>query len=542
MFGGDMKSSYAFPALLVLAALSLTACETKQTQVCASSDVQKVLRGLLVGSETPDPSLDPLIDFSSFSGRASEDSGAACQADYSIAPTVIEEIKSKDPHFQQNLVAIAKGAGLQVSGGGDAYLSGEVSFTVSQHADGQGQVSTDVTLTNFSIANARALKGVIDLYLSLKNSAHFIVPAVVSWDSQADGAKKLYEGGGLQITMSSKPGSGSEYPTPYMEVADGTNTVSEAGDQGFQVAAARFLVGKLDPEVKGDQVIFTTFSGGAHCCTRVDVLEPQGTGTKIVSLGSWDGEPLDKFPSDIDNDHVPDIVMNDDRFNYAFASHADSFAPVRVFNVIGGNVIDHSSAPGLKNLYESEMIEFGGWCLLHSNGACAAFVAAGARAGHAGYAWEVMQQNYNRADTWQLPTSCRVPVSGGSCPADQTVQAADYPSALMQFLRDNEYPISDPPQDANLGPSFDCGKVRSQVLKLVCDTPELTKLDLQLASAYFATKTNSKQPADLVASEIEWIKTRNNGAADAAAVGDLYRQRIAALLSEAQQQNQTPAQ
>lgn len=84
-------------------------------------------------------------------------------------------------------------------------------------------------------------------------------------------------------------------------------------------------------------------------------------------------------------------------------------------------------------------------------------------------------------------------------------------------------------------PSFDCSKVdKGSIEELVCQSPELSDLDLKLADAYKAgsQKAVSQQPNLLKAEQRGWIKGRNDcwkSEDRNACVADSYRMRTAEL-------------
>lgn len=83
-------------------------------------------------------------------------------------------------------------------------------------------------------------------------------------------------------------------------------------------------------------------------------------------------------------------------------------------------------------------------------------------------------------------------------------------------------------------PSFPCRQAGSSAERLVCQSPQLAKLDRQLASAYRSAlaKTGQPQQATLKAEQRGWVKGRDDcwKAGDlAACVRDSYTLRIAEL-------------
>jgi uncharacterized protein YecT (DUF1311 family) len=88
-----------------------------------------------------------------------------------------------------------------------------------------------------------------------------------------------------------------------------------------------------------------------------------------------------------------------------------------------------------------------------------------------------------------------------------------------------------PPQATAVSPSFDCTTIHSQVLKLICATPDLAMADQELAAAYEVTLAKMHAKKHLRANEAAWIKRRNRVAPDTQTLLDMYHQRITYLRS-----------
>ncbi len=78
------------------------------------------------------------------------------------------------------------------------------------------------------------------------------------------------------------------------------------------------------------------------------------------------------------------------------------------------------------------------------------------------------------------------------------------------------------------GASFDCGKAQTKVEHLICDNPEISKLDDELKAGYKAALQDEKQADSIKQAQKQWMKKRN-GCADAACVKSAYETRVAAL-------------
>jgi len=153
-----------------------------------------------------------------------------------------------------------------------------------------------------------------------------------------------------------------------------------------------------------------------------------------------------------------DFVLSDDRFNYVFASHAGSWTPPLILNIVRGRVVDVSKESRYRSLYETDFSRTKAACetgefnedgkTYHTeiNGACAAYVADAARLGRAQEAWSFMLAHYDQSNGGGgdlnlsfLPTKCFVPLVRYECPAGKEHTFATYPEALRWFLGENGY-------------------------------------------------------------------------------------------------------
>jgi hypothetical protein len=211
------------------------------------------------------------------------------------------------------------------------------------------------------------------------------------------------------------------------------------GQVGYPIPSAKFGVGKLDGKSTTQQVIFTSYTGGLHCCTKITVLELVEGEWRRIELGLWDGDPLPAFPHDADGDLTPDFVLKDDRFDYAFAPYTESQKPPRIFNIDGARVVEVGHTARYDAIYEAEMNRTHEGCVKGKNAACAAFVASASRLGRREWAWQIMLAHYKRTTDWDFPTKCRVKRVGDLCPPGQTEQFREFPDALAWFLTDTGY-------------------------------------------------------------------------------------------------------
>lgn len=366
------------------------------------------------------------------------------------------------------------------------------------------------------------------------------LPVKIDWNVKDNGDHKRYIVGKYSIALSS--GKDKDAATiPILDVDyPGYPHLRFEGQPGFDIAAAKVEVLNLDLGTAVPALIFVTYSGGAHCCTGAEFFQPVNGKWAQDEVGA-DGEPFEELPKDVDGDQVPDIETSDGQFLYTFASYADSNPPPRYFNFIAGKLVNVSTEGRYLKFFRRIMLDDQAGCLLHSNGACAAFVAIASRLGLHDWAWDYAMENYDRESKWDYPPRCDIDPGKTLCPKDHQ-HSTTFPESLATFIVDAGYwNESDQSERDLLRPGFDCSSVTSQVLTQVCSDKTLAGLDRTLTAAYIAAKGNSPSPDALKDDQINWIIQRNNGSSEPTALALVYGQRIAALTSLARQQAEAQA-
>jgi len=142
-------------------------------------------------------------------------------------------------------------------------------------------------------------------------------------------------------------------------------------------------------------------------------------------------------------------------------------------------------------------------------------------------------QAMHHHDTSALPGQVSIAVDSSApvpFPAPPPAAAAAEPSAPAPAdAATPATPTEAPSVQAADGPSFDCGRVTSENLKLICATPDLAAADRTLAEAYRQALAATSDPVALRDSERAWIAARNAAATDADQLRALYAERIQAL-------------
>ncbi len=93
--------------------------------------------------------------------------------------------------------------------------------------------------------------------------------------------------------------------------------------------------------------------------------------------------------------------------------------------------------------------------------------------------------------------------------------------------------------DASSAPSFDCGRARSRVERLICSSPDLSRKDRAVAQAYALAQTaNPGEASDARQAQLTWWKQReacaNSGTAILTCVENAYSARLSELGGAAQ--------
>src|SRR5690606_22187736 len=109
---------------------------------------------------------------------------------------------------------------------------------------------------------------------------------------------------------------------------------------GFDFPAADASIAEIDPGNGRPEVYFTSYSGGAHCCSTVIVATDTPRGWVAVPVGEFDGDG--DYLDDLNGDGVAEVATVDNRFLYTFDCYACSAAPLVIYGVRDGRLVDLS--------------------------------------------------------------------------------------------------------------------------------------------------------------------------------------------------------
>lgn len=241
----------------------------------------------------------------------------------------------------------------------------------------------------------------------------------------------------VTIVAPSDPESGA---LPVLTVLLDDVKVAEAtgAETDFDSQAAEASIADMDPDNDLPEVYFASFSGGAHCCTTVIVAEQVGDGWVAVPVGDFDGDG--DYLNDVDGDGLAEVVTVDNRFLYQFDSYAASAAPLVIYAVRSGEVIDASTETRFLPAHRDWLVRLeesapeDRWT---SRGFIAGWLAEKVRVGEGAEAWQEINANWDSA----ADAGEEVCVTGGDaeeCPAED-MKTVKFPEQLRLFLTQNGY-------------------------------------------------------------------------------------------------------
>jgi serine protease Do len=226
---------------------------------------------------------------------------------------------------------------------------------------------------------------------------------------------------------------------------DFTFTVAKEDEYSPSNADAGFV--KLDPTSDVPQLVFSRYTGGAHCCTNTWIAtKPHGAaGWSLTDAGKLDGGGF--YFEDVDGDGYMELMSADNSFLYAFDSYAGSFAPVKISQLRAGTIEDVSDHPEMQVRLKQELagMEYAAKvdpALWKSNGFLAGWAANKLRLGQGEEAWQTVVENIDSKSEFG-PQECLTGQKIDDCPAEQ-LKPIPILKALAEFLKENGYgPLPD---------------------------------------------------------------------------------------------------
>lgn len=243
------------------------------------------------------------------------------------------------------------------------------------------------------------------------------------------------------ISMETRPDIDTTSKVPVLTVKVGGVQVLEVAGvaSGFDYPAADASIVEMDPANSRPEVYFTSYSGGAHCCSTVIVASETPSGWVAATVGSFDGGG--DYLDDLDGDGEAEVATVDNRFLYTFDCYACSAAPLVVYSIRNGQAVDQSTAPQYRSAHERWLRELEDgmeaserWT---SPGFLAGWVAENVRLGRGAEAFRQLEEHWNSADD-EGEEVCRTGQDLDQCPRGEKV-VLKFPERLKLFLDQNGY-------------------------------------------------------------------------------------------------------
>jgi hypothetical protein len=242
------------------------------------------------------------------------------------------------------------------------------------------------------------------------------------------------------VTVVPPPDDQSGYIPVLTVSVDGLKVAEATGTEtDFNEPSAVASIAQIDPGNPLPEVYFTSYSGGAHCCTTIIVASQAGDKWVTVPVGDFDGDG--DYLADLDGDGFAEIVTVDNRFLYQFDSYAASAAPLVIFTLRDGEVVDVTTETRFLPAHREwlahveESIEPADrWT---SRGFLAGWLGEKVRLGEGPNAWEELNANWDFAAdpgeeiclTGEQPEDC----------AEEELKTVKFPEQLRLFLTQNGY-------------------------------------------------------------------------------------------------------
>jgi len=237
-------------------------------------------------------------------------------------------------------------------------------------------------------------------------------------------------------------GDGSNVVEPIVNVLVGDLPVGLISTEEVGSPNSILQIVELDSSNPYPEVLLSTFTGGAHCCndTRVMTSDASGKYWREVKLGLSDGGT--NFARDPLSLGRNVIVGRDDRFLYRFGSYADSWTPVRIWQLNGSKFVDVSHLPEYRPIHRKSLGDMSSWFSQRNqefpNGFLAAYIANKSLIGELFDGWDRMLLRYDPNDKWGLAVCAAGYDDNGTCKAKEIVYDS-YPQALRAFLIESGY-------------------------------------------------------------------------------------------------------
>ena len=270
---------------------------------------------------------------------------------------------------------------------------------------------------------------------------------VLKMDSENNSRGGILRSGPIEVSLKTRTSvneNGSEITQPEAIIrVQGAEVGRLIGANNWgDTPIALIQIAQMDPTNPYQEVLLSSFTGGAHCCNQIQVLTSDSSGLnwREVKLGPFDGATTKA--QDLLRSGRFLIVDIDNRFLYRFACYACSTAPTRIWQLQGTQFVDVSRRSEFLLLHRRNLKRMSGWFSQDNNGSpngfLAGYVANKALVGELYDGWKRMIKFYDPTSDWGLKECVDGIDNAGNCNGREVV-FTNYPEALKAFLINTGY-------------------------------------------------------------------------------------------------------
>jgi len=310
----------------------------------------------------------------------------------------------------------------------------------------------------FAVSPARAGSNFVN-ELKARNAHHLTGKSILPKGKQPPTVKRDWEDrlkreswqlseGPIKVSITLTKGGPPDamlFLTPVLSLSiEGKKMLRVEGSESFPDNPV-FLVqiAEMDPGNPYKEVVFSTYTGGAHCCsdTRILTSSKDGKTWKEVELGPIDGGPLKA--RDLNDDGRYEFAFRDNAFLYTFGCYACSTSPFHILQLQDGKLIDASAKAEFRPHHVASLHRIIEWAGddMDMNGFLAGYVAQKILLGEGPQAWKFMLKYYDRKSDWGLVNCSVKEDEKGECPPGKKLTLS-FPQALERFYKDAGYKLT----------------------------------------------------------------------------------------------------
>lgn len=232
----------------------------------------------------------------------------------------------------------------------------------------------------------------------------------------------------ITARVESMPGADETLlPVFIVEDASGEVLRFEGELSFFSFLPVTLRLVQMDPTSPEPEVIATSYTGGAHCCERMQIAAVQPDGSWAMSeMGLFDGGYSVYDPNE---DGFGEIEVADQSFLYTFDCYACSYPPPLFYTIVEGQAVNVSDDPDFYPVFAAALTSFEDvQTMAEEPGRVAGWAAIRARLGEGEQAFrEIEALNIAASTTYDI---CTTGGSSYDCPASNTRQVR-----FAEFLR-----------------------------------------------------------------------------------------------------------